>query len=56
MLTGPTVRRGTGQLKNARERRKDLSAALESCTVIDMAVGAIMAQNRCRDETHPQQS
>jgi GAF domain-containing protein len=33
------------------EAREDLSAAMQSRTVIDMAVGAIMAENRCtRDE------
>lgn len=30
-----------------REARDDLSAALQSRTVIDTAIGAIMAQNRC---------
>ncbi|MDQ0662881.1 GAF domain-containing protein [Arthrobacter ulcerisalmonis] len=29
------------------EAREDLSAAMQSRTVIDMAIGAIMAQNRC---------
>jgi GAF domain-containing protein len=33
------------------EAREDLSAAMQSRTIIDMAVGAIMAENRCtRDE------
>lgn len=30
-----------------RDARKDLSAALKSRTVIDTAIGAVMAQNRC---------
>jgi len=30
-----------------RESRQDLSAAMQSRTIIDMAIGAIMAQNRC---------
>ena len=29
------------------EARNDLSTALHSRTVIDMAIGAIMAENRC---------
>jgi len=33
------------------EARNDLSAAMQSRTVIDMAIGAIMAQNRCDRET-----
>ena len=33
------------------EAKADLSTALQSRTVIDMAVGAIMAENRCSRET-----
>ncbi|MDQ0767633.1 GAF domain-containing protein [Pseudarthrobacter defluvii] len=33
------------------EARNDLSAAMQSRTVIDMAIGAIMAQNRCDRDT-----
>lgn len=33
------------------ETRNDLTAAMQSRTVIDMAVGAIMAQNRCNRDT-----
>lgn len=33
------------------EARNDLTAAMQSRTVIDMAVGAIMAENRCNRET-----
>ena len=33
------------------EARSDLSSALKSRTVIDMAVGAIMAENRCTRDT-----
>ncbi|TLM82781.1 GAF and ANTAR domain-containing protein [Pseudarthrobacter sp. NamE2] len=33
------------------EVRDDLAAAMQSRTVIDMAVGAIMAQNRCTRDT-----
>lgn len=33
------------------EARDDLTAAMQSRTVIDMAVGAIMAENRCDRET-----
>ena len=33
-----------------RTARDDLSAALKSRTVIDTAIGAIMAQNRCSRE------
>ncbi|PNI09066.1 response regulator receiver protein [Arthrobacter sp. AFG7.2] len=33
------------------EARNDLSSALESRTVIDMAIGAIMAENRCSRDT-----
>lgn len=37
------------QLRTARD---DLSAALKPRTVIDTAIGAIMAQNRCSREAH----
>lgn len=33
------------------EARNDLATAMQSRTVIDMAVGAIMAENRCNRET-----
>jgi GAF domain-containing protein len=33
------------------EAREDLSAAMQSRTIIDMAVGAIMAENRCTRDT-----
>jgi GAF domain-containing protein len=33
------------------EAREDLSAAMQSRTIIDMAIGAIMAQNRCTRDT-----
>jgi GAF domain-containing protein len=33
------------------EARNDLAAAMQSRTVIDMAVGAIMAENRCTRDT-----
>ncbi|MDN4646410.1 GAF and ANTAR domain-containing protein [Arthrobacter sp. PsM3] len=33
-----------------RDARNDLAAAMESRTVIDMAMGAIMVQNRCSPE------
>jgi GAF domain-containing protein len=33
------------------DARRNLSAAMESRTVIDLAAGAIMAQNRCNQET-----
>ncbi|WP_308159564.1 ANTAR domain-containing protein [Arthrobacter sp. ISL-65] len=33
-----------------RDARDDLSAAMQSRTVIDLATGAIMAQNRCGQE------
>ena len=33
-----------------RDSRDDLAAALESRTIIDLAIGAIMAQNRCGRE------
>ena len=33
------------------EAKADLAAALQSRTIIDMAVGAIMAQNRCNKDT-----
>lgn len=35
------------RISQLREARNDLTAAMQSRTVIDMAVGAIMAQNRC---------
>jgi ANTAR domain/GAF domain len=38
------------RIAHLSEARTDLSAALESRTVIDLAVGAIMAQNRCSQE------
>jgi AmiR/NasT family two-component response regulator len=33
------------------EAKSNLAAALESRTTIDLATGAIMAQNRCSQET-----
>jgi GAF domain-containing protein len=36
------------------EARNDLAAAMESRTTIDLAVGAIMAQNRCSQEAAQQ--
>jgi len=39
------------RITQLNEAREDLSAAMQSRTVIDMAIGAIMAENRCtRDE------
>ena len=35
------------RIAQLREARDDLSAAMQSRTTIDMAIGAIMAQNRC---------
>ncbi|WP_144671291.1 ANTAR domain-containing response regulator [Arthrobacter sp. U41] len=35
------------RISQLRESRQDLSAAMQSRTIIDMAIGAIMAQNRC---------
>ncbi|WP_018761009.1 MULTISPECIES: ANTAR domain-containing protein [Micrococcaceae] len=39
------------RIARLRETRNDLSAAMQSRTVIDMAVGAVMAQNRCTRDT-----
>lgn len=39
------------RISQLSEARNDLTAAMQSRTVIDMAVGAIMAQNRCGRET-----
>ena len=39
------------RISQLSEARNDLTAAMESRTVIDMAVGAIMAQNRCDRDT-----
>lgn len=39
------------RISQLSEARSDLSAAMQSRTVIDMAVGAIMAQNRCDRDT-----
>lgn len=39
------------RISQLRETRNDLTAAMQSRTVIDMAVGAIMAQNRCDRDT-----
>lgn len=35
------------RIAQLRESREDLVAAMQSRTIIDMAIGAIMAQNRC---------
>jgi hypothetical protein len=35
------------RISQLQESRQDLSAAMQSRTIIDMAIGAIMAQNRC---------
>lgn len=35
------------RISRLRESREDLAAAMQSRTIIDMAIGAIMAQNRC---------
>lgn len=39
------------RITHLSETKSDLSTALQSRTVIDMAVGAIMAENRCSRET-----
>ena len=39
------------RISQLSEVRNDLTAAMQSRTVIDMAVGAIMAQNRCDRDT-----
>lgn len=39
------------RISQLSEARDDLSAAMQSRTVIDMAIGAIMAQNRCDRDT-----
>jgi GAF domain-containing protein len=39
------------RISQLSEARSDLSSALQSRTVIDMAVGAIMAENRCTRDT-----
>lgn len=39
------------RITQLNEARNDLTAAMQSRTVIDMAVGAIMAENRCDRET-----
>ena len=39
------------RISQLSEARSDLSSALRSRTVIDMAVGAIMAENRCTRDT-----
>ena len=39
------------RIAHLSEVRDDLSAAMQSRTVIDMAVGAVMAQNRCDRDT-----
>ncbi|MGN7199888.1 ANTAR domain-containing protein [Arthrobacter sp. SAFR-044] len=39
------------RISQLREARNDLTAAMQSRTVIDMAVGAVMAQNRCDRDT-----
>lgn len=39
------------RISQLSEARNDLAAAMQARTVIDMAVGAIMAQNRCDRET-----
>lgn len=38
------------RISQLRESREDLAAAMQSRTIIDMAIGAIMAQNRCGRE------
>ena len=35
------------RISQLRDSREDLAAAMQSRTIIDMAIGAIMAQNRC---------
>ena len=44
-LSGPL--RLTLRIDRLRSARDDLAAAMKSRTVIDMAIGAVMAQNRC---------
>lgn len=39
------------RITQLHDARNDLSAAMHSRTVIDMAVGAVMAQNRCDRDT-----
>lgn len=39
------------RITQLNEAREDMSAAMQSRTIIDMAVGAIMAQNRCTRDT-----
>lgn len=39
------------QVARLSDARDDLAAAMQSRTIIDMAVGAIMSQNRCRRDT-----
>lgn len=36
------------RISQLNDSRDDLAAAMQSRTIIDMAIGAIMAQNRCR--------
>jgi hypothetical protein len=36
------------RISQLSDSRDDLAAAMQSRTIIDMAIGAIMAQNRCR--------
>lgn len=36
------------RISRLNESRQDLAAAMQSRTIIDMAIGAVMAQNRCR--------
>ena len=38
------------RITQLKETRNDLAAAMQSRTVIDMAVGAIMAENRCSSD------
>jgi hypothetical protein len=38
------------RITQLKETRNDLAAAMQSRTMIDMAVGAIMAENRCSSE------
>jgi AmiR/NasT family two-component response regulator len=39
------------RISQLSEARSDLASAMQSRTVIDMAVGAIMAENRCSRDT-----
>lgn len=39
------------RISQLAEAKTNLAAALESRTTIDLATGAIMAQNRCSQET-----